>query len=421
MSTRDQNQSSLESTPRSHLNQSQGGIYMVGLLEDGIDDRGEGVSLSLEGPSAATLDLVRPLGDVAEESVDVVLDLGFGAETGVGGHLLADPAPDGFIRVEVWAVGGQTNQAELQTWGGQVRAHGVAAVSRAIVPDHDQGLRVVGAQLGEEGDGGLGAARAVERHRFDLAGLQTDGRVVAGLLAVARAGRVDQGRLALQDPFSAQIDIGVEVGLVGEEDLRPGRRRRGPQERILAHELRPTHRVGLQQPFLGLLEHEAQAMQVVQAATPTERQVEALPDELPHDLPVPVAQVDPDCPWRRLDCRLYLSLLPLVEGGGEPPLCSKVRPTGPRSRRTASHSPIVCASRSSASATRAADQPRATSQTACHRSRSRAVGAWYIRSRTWYSSSFQASSQSSIAAPRGSLRFRQAYRVHPAGFTLALV
>jgi excisionase family DNA binding protein len=30
-----------------HLNQSQGGIYMVGLLEDGVDDRSKGVGLSL--------------------------------------------------------------------------------------------------------------------------------------------------------------------------------------------------------------------------------------------------------------------------------------------------------------------------------------------------------------------------------------
>src|SRR6185369_138653 len=143
--------------------------------------------------------------------------------------------------------------------------------------------------------------------------------------------------------------------------------------------------------------------------------------ELPHDLPVPIAQVDPRLAGRRLDRLLYLSLLPLVEGGGDPPLCSKPRPAGPRSRNTASHSPIVCASRSSASATRAADQPRATNQTACHRSRSRAVGAWYIRSRTRCSSSFQASSQSSIAQPRGTARFRQAYRIDPADFTLALV
>src|SRR5205823_8584083 len=100
-------------------NQSHGGIYMVGRLEAGSDDRGEGVGLSLEGSSAATLDRVRPLGEVAEESVDVGLDLGFGAETGVGGHLLAAPAPAGFIWVEGRAVGGQPNQAETQVRRGQ--------------------------------------------------------------------------------------------------------------------------------------------------------------------------------------------------------------------------------------------------------------------------------------------------------------
>src|SRR2546423_443244 len=87
--------------PGLQLNQSQGGIYMVGLLEDSVDDGCEGVSLRLEGPSAAALDLLSSLGDVAEELADVLLDLGLGAEAGVGGHFFTDPAPDGFIRIEV--------------------------------------------------------------------------------------------------------------------------------------------------------------------------------------------------------------------------------------------------------------------------------------------------------------------------------
>src|SRR5215210_2533177 len=96
------------------LNQSHSGIYMVGLLQDGIGDRSEGVGLSLQGAPAPTLDLVSPMGDVAEEVADVLLDLGLGPKAGVGGHLLADPAPDGLIRVEVRAVGGQTDQAQAQ-------------------------------------------------------------------------------------------------------------------------------------------------------------------------------------------------------------------------------------------------------------------------------------------------------------------
>ena len=97
---------------------------MVGLLQDGVDDRSEGVGLRLQGPSAAALDLVGPMGDVAEELADVLLDLGLGPEAGVGGHLLADPAPDGLIRIEVRAVGRQSDQAEVQVGRGRGRRAG---------------------------------------------------------------------------------------------------------------------------------------------------------------------------------------------------------------------------------------------------------------------------------------------------------
>ena len=70
---------------------------MVRLLEDGVDEGCERVSLRLQGASAASLDLVSPVGDVAEELADVLLDLGLGSEARVGGHFFADPAPDGLI------------------------------------------------------------------------------------------------------------------------------------------------------------------------------------------------------------------------------------------------------------------------------------------------------------------------------------
>ncbi len=101
---------------------------MVGLVQDGIDDRSEGVGLLLQGASAPALDLVGPLADVTEELTDVVLDLGLGPEAGVRGHFFADPAPDGLIRVEVRAVGGQTDEAEAQVRRGEVGAQGIAAV-----------------------------------------------------------------------------------------------------------------------------------------------------------------------------------------------------------------------------------------------------------------------------------------------------
>src|SRR5688572_24213511 len=101
---------------------------MVVLVQDGIDGGGEGVSLLLQGASAPSLDLVGAMDDVPEELADVVLDLGLGSETGIGGHLFADPTPDSLIRIEVGAVGRQTNQAEAHVGGGQVGPEGVAAV-----------------------------------------------------------------------------------------------------------------------------------------------------------------------------------------------------------------------------------------------------------------------------------------------------
>src|SRR5205823_10970938 len=189
----------------------------------------------------------------------------------------------------------------------------------------------------------------------------------------------------------------------------------------LAHEARPPPRIRLQQALLGALEHEAQPVQIVPATASPQRDPEPPADELAHDLPVPVRQVEACLPRRRLDRCLQPGLLPPVEGGGEPPVCSKANAAGPFRPNAASHSPIVCGSRSSASATWAADQPRATSQSACHRSRSRGVGARYMRSRAWRASKCHCSNNPSIAEPRRVLPSRRAYRGDPAAFTLALV
>ena len=76
------------------LNQSHGGIYMVGLQES-MGDGSEGLSLSLQATPASALDLVSPMSKVAQELADVCLDLGLGPKARVGRHLFADPAPDG--------------------------------------------------------------------------------------------------------------------------------------------------------------------------------------------------------------------------------------------------------------------------------------------------------------------------------------
>src|SRR5204862_7623172 len=132
----------------------------------GVDERSESIRLRLQDAPAPTVDLVSPLDDVAKKLADVLLDLGLGPAASVGRHLFADPTPNRLIGVEVWAVSGQTHQAQAQVGRGQVGSHGVATVSRAVVPDDDQGPGVVGAQLPQEGDGGLGTAIALDLHRL---------------------------------------------------------------------------------------------------------------------------------------------------------------------------------------------------------------------------------------------------------------
>jgi hypothetical protein len=119
-------------------------------------------------------------------------------------------------------------------------------------------------------------------------------------------------------------------------------------------------------------------------------------------------------------------------GRGGPPVCSKRgalwAPLGPASPKVASHWPIVWGSRSSASPTRASDQPRLTSQRACHRSRSRGVGARRVpsgcRSRSPRSSNSQRVSRvpiSFISGSRSPSILSSAYHTATAGFAVALL
>ena len=83
--------------------------------------------------------------------------------------------------------------------------------------------------------------------------------------------------------------------------------------------------------------------------------------------------------------------------GGGPPDCSKASALGPPSENASAHWPMVWASLSNARATAAAVQPRASSHSACHLSRSRGVGARYIRRRTSASSIRHRSSSGPIS------------------------
>ena len=100
---------------------------------------------------------------------------------------------------------------------------------------------------------------------------------------------------------------------------------------------------------------------------------------------------------------------------GEPPVCSKTTASGPPWANALTHSPMVWASRSKARPTAAAVQPCVSSHTACHRSRSRGVGARYIRRRTSASSMCHCSSNPPISVmpncnPHSGLSADQLYR-----------
>jgi hypothetical protein len=82
--------------------------------------------------------------------------------------------------------------------------------------------------------------------------------------------------------------------------------------------------------------------QVLQATTAAERAPELMLNEFAHHLPVPIGQLDPGSRWWCLDSGFQCGLLLAVEGGGDPPVCSKLRPVGPACRKVVNHSPIVC-------------------------------------------------------------------------------
>ena len=169
---------------------------------------------------------------------------------------------------------------------------------------------------------------------------QTPG-VVAGLLSPPRTGRVHQRRLSLEYPFPPQIGFGPKVGFVYEEDFGPTLLGLLSDLAVLEDEGFPRFILGFQEAFLGSLQHEAQPMEVVQATAPTQPQVKALLEKLPHYFPIPVGQFNSRLSRRILHRRLQLVLLTPVQDGGEPPVCSKTKPWAPPRRKLASQFPMV--------------------------------------------------------------------------------
>ena len=85
---------------------------MGGRLKDRVDSSGVAIGFGLEDGLAAAFDFINPIGQATEERAHLLADSGCGSEARVGGHFRADPAPDMLVRVEVGAVGRQSDQAE---------------------------------------------------------------------------------------------------------------------------------------------------------------------------------------------------------------------------------------------------------------------------------------------------------------------
>ena len=95
---------------------------------------------------------------------------------------------------------------------------------RGIIPNHSQWSRVLRPQLPQESGGGCRVAVALQFHPFHLAGFQAHRRIIAGLFAPARAGRVHQGWLSFEHPFAPQSLPRTPIR--GQHPLGSGPRRR---------------------------------------------------------------------------------------------------------------------------------------------------------------------------------------------------
>ena len=79
------------------------------------------------------------------------------------------------------------------------------------------------------------------------------------------------GRLSFLHPLAPQFRVRPEMGLVGKVYLRPRPPCLVPQGGVLRHERFPLGIVSLDQPLLGTLWHEPQAVEVVKGNCAKER------------------------------------------------------------------------------------------------------------------------------------------------------
>ncbi len=171
------------------------------------------------------------------------------------------------------------------------------------------------------------------------------------------------------------------MGLIGKEYLSASASRLVPHGGVLRHEGFPFLPSRLQQPLLGPLQDESQAVQVVQATAAAEADAEWLPHKLPHHLPVGQLANSMPAPWGKSCTAAFNSACCVSPRVGGTPVGSNSNALGPPSPKAATHRPVVCGSRSKASAVADPVQPWASSSRAYQRSRSRGLDPRIIRRR----------------------------------------
>src|SRR4030042_4968111 len=109
-------------------------MYMGGLRKEVNVFVTEHIGLRLQDSPAALLDFRRTFAQPGKELTDFFLHLGGGAQAPVRGNLLARPVPDRLVGVEVRAISGQSDQAQLQVRRSEKGPNGLAAMGRGIGP-----------------------------------------------------------------------------------------------------------------------------------------------------------------------------------------------------------------------------------------------------------------------------------------------
>ena len=159
--------------------------------------------------------------------------------------------------------------------------------------------------------------------------LQTNSRVVAGLLSPPGTGGVHQRCLSLEYPFASQVGIGPKVGFIHEEDLGSTLLGLLSDLAVLEDEGFPFFILGFQEAFLGSLQHEAQPMEVVQATAPTQPQVKALLEKLPYYFPFPVGTIQSPPPQADFAPQTSVGSVDLGSRRGGTPSLLKDQTLGP--------------------------------------------------------------------------------------------